>query len=479
MPASEAIPDRVRLREGRRIERSAADFIGRLACGAAKAGIWGLGYLGYHNLVRLLARQVSCVVTDTVAERLDRVAEAGFVEDVLHNYHGFRVSDTGWNRPAVEVSEPSALAARNDVSVHLVCVPTEKDGQPSDEPLTAVMQVLAGSALGRAEEPVLIVLESSGAPGAIDRIVLPALRRAGHQVGRNVCVGAAPRGDYGRSPFEDPAGCVRVVGGATKRCGELLLQFYEFAGARVRLAATHREAELACAVFRGAQHLLMSYSNQLALAFGGADVREVAELAASIGPLSLGAPGLGSSGYFLPFSANHLRDSADEPEMLTLVDEAFRCDLMMAGVVADRVVEAGVRRPAILGLSALADTRNHIQSPALRLARAFRGRLAEGYVCDPFYRDAEVADLTGFSRLEWPEGLDRCDGVVVVTGHRAFRIADGAELTRRLKNARLVLDCCGAWVGKGLAEAGVPYFALGQPGWGGIAVSTDFGVAGR
>ncbi|MGB9625557.1 MAG: UDP binding domain-containing protein [Phycisphaerae bacterium] len=467
MPASGAILERDRVAGDQTADRCASGFIARLAGGEAKAGIWGLGYLGYHNLVRLLTRQVSCVVTDSVAERLDRVASSGFVADVLHNYHGFRVSDSGRGSATVEVCEPSALAGRNDVIVHLVCVPTEKDGQPSDEPLAAVMQALAASPLGRRHGPVLIVLESSGAPGAIDRIVLPALERAGHEVGRHVCVGAAPRADYGRSPFESPTGCVRVVGGVTPRCGALLSRFYEFTGVSVRLAASHREAELACAVFRGAQHLLMSYSNQLALAFGTVDVREVVDLAASVGPLVLPGPGLGSSGYFLPFSANHLRDSADEPEMLTLLDEAFRCDLMMAGVVADRVVEAGVRRLAILGLSALADGRNHIHSPVLRLARALRGRLAEVSVCDPFYDDEEVAEITGFSSLQWPAGLEGCDGVVVVTAHRAFRTADASGLTGRLKNARLVLDCCGAWVDKGLREAGVPYAALGRPGWGG------------
>jgi UDP-N-acetyl-D-mannosaminuronate dehydrogenase len=467
MPGTGATLEPSRATDGKPADRCATGLVRDLSSGRKKVAVWGLGYLGYHNLVRLLTQRVNCVVTDRVMKRLARVSAPGFVDDVLRNCYGFGVAETGQGCVTAEACEPAELAARRDVGAHLICVPTEKDGRPSDEPLSQVMQALAQADFSGAGDPVLIVVESSGAPGAIDRVVLPALQQAGAKIGERVFVGAAPRTDYGRSPFENQAGSVRVAGGVTCRCGAMLARFYGMMGEPVRLAATHREAELACAVHRGAQHLLMSYVNQLALAFGETDVRQTVDLAATIGSLALHAPGLGSSGYFLPVSANHLRDSAGDPDMLTLLDEAFRCDLMMAGVVADRLVEAGVQRLAILGLSTVADAKNHIHSPVLRLLRLFRGRLAEVFVCDPYYSDHEVMDLTGCPLMHWPAESDGCDGVLVVTGHRAFRTTDPGELADRLRGSKLVLDCCGAWADKRLPEAGLKYFVLGQAGWAG------------
>ena len=442
-------------------------FIEGLVCGGKKVGIWGLGYLGYHNLIDMLTHRLDCLVTDDDPERLARVSSSEFVGEVMQNHYGFGSFQRTSGFGQVKAYPPSQLASSGAVGVHLICVPNEKEGRPCDEALLEVIQALAGEAASQPEAPALWVIESSGEPGVIDRIVLPVLQRHGLTVGEDVCICAAPRLDYGRSPFDRQARPPRVVGGVTRRCNQLSEAFYRFLGQNVCVAGSPLKAELACAIHRGAQHLLMGFSNQLALAFGDTDIREVMGLAGRLGPVSLEAPGLGSTGYFLPVSPNHVRSSALDPEMLTLLEEAFRCDLMMGGVVADRLADAGVQHVGILGLSSEANTKNHIHSSALKLIRALRGRVDQITVCDPLYSAAELEAISGCSAGHWPDGLTECDGIVLVGGHHAFQTLPARALAEHLHGAKLVLDCAGAWTDLKLDRAGIRYFALGQPGWAG------------
>ncbi|UCG17804.1 MAG: hypothetical protein JSV19_07190 [Phycisphaerales bacterium] len=458
--------DDVGLAAGESLHEQKSRFVSRLMRGQAKVAIWGLGYLGYHNLVQLVTRGLGVVVTDRSQERLERVSGRVFLEELLRSRYGFVVLDGRHPWTPIQVCQEQALAGCKDVAAHLICVANEKDGRPSDEPLLDIMHLLARAGLQRRADPVLVVVESFGVPDVIKRVVLPVVERVGLRVGRDICVGVAPRLDYGCSPFANRSP-VRVVGGVTARCRALLEAMYGLLGEEVRVASSPLTAELACTTHRGAQHLLMSYANQLALAFGEIDARELMDLTASLGEPVLSRPGLGSSGHFLPVSACHLRDAALAPEMLTLLEETFRCDLMMVGVIADRLMTAGVNRPAILGLATQADIRSHVHSPSLKLVGSLRSRGARPVVCDPLYSKTEIVRITECPAVEWPAGLRDCDGAVLVTGHNPFRVVDHDELAGHLRGLNLILDCSGTWAHKGLRCAGVNYYALGEPGWRG------------
>ena len=111
------------------MEEANKQLIRDLKEGRKKVGVWGIGYIGYSTMAHFAREGVHCIGYDAMPQRVDDVNEGREAIPNMDRWLGFDV------KPFIKAGVMNATSnwkelVSNDVPVHMVCIPTEKDGKP-------------------------------------------------------------------------------------------------------------------------------------------------------------------------------------------------------------------------------------------------------------------------------------------------------------------------------------------------------------
>ena len=170
-----------------------------LRTGKKKLGVWCLGYIGFSSIAYFARAGVTCIGTDI---RKDTIEDTNKGKATIPNLDFWLGFDT---RPLAQNGKINATAdwkkmISNDVLVHLVTIPTEKDGKPYHDILKDVISKLSNFKNIETEHPPLVIVESTLTPTVADSIVIPLFEKNGLKVGKDILLGVAPRRDWFTSP---------------------------------------------------------------------------------------------------------------------------------------------------------------------------------------------------------------------------------------------------------------------------------------
>ena len=428
-----------------------------MTSGRRRAGVWGLGYIGHSTFAALVEANVSVVGFD-----IDPVRVSGGASILTGEHH------------MSEATDDDRLILRGDVIVHFVAVPTERRDQPSDEAITDVFRrILNAVADGRQPRGVLVVVESTLAPGTTDGLLLPMITEAGLVPDEDVLVALAPRRDWLTFGRDGLRTLDRVFGGIGPRSSALARVFLSLMTDTLHEARTHVEAELVKCVENAYRHVEVTLANQLTLAFPHVDMVDVLRLAGTKWNMSEYHPSFGTGGYCVPLAGRYLLQGTGHPEELTLVSQALTTDDGIRKRVIESVADAGP--VLILGLAYKGNVKVATLSPTIAMARRLRELAVEHAVYDPLYTPEEILAVCGSNApTDLVEAISSAATIVVVADHDAFLAADFvAMLTVERSHALTVLDNYGMLAGVVWPEH-VRYRRAGEPGWllsvGGAAV---------
>ncbi|MFQ6105807.1 MAG: hypothetical protein ACE5NL_01900, partial [Candidatus Hydrothermarchaeaceae archaeon] len=135
-------------------------------------GVWGTGFIGFSSMANFAARGVRCIGTDVVKKTVEEINRGKIVIDNLEYWLGFNTSplvESGMIRATLNWRE---LISRK-VAVHLICVPTEKDGKPYDAVLEDVIKKLTSFKDVKTDSPPLVIIESTLTPNRTNDVVIP------------------------------------------------------------------------------------------------------------------------------------------------------------------------------------------------------------------------------------------------------------------------------------------------------------------
>jgi UDP-N-acetyl-D-glucosamine dehydrogenase len=405
----------------------------------ARVAVLGLGQVGLVLLVELRRAGFDVVGVDPDTAKLEMLAGGrSYLSDV----------------PSTDVADlergqlsPDARPV-GEADVVVMCVPTPlTDGQPD---LGAVRE--AAEAVGRCLRPgVLVVLESTVAPGTTEELVRPLLEASGLEAGVDFALAHAPeRFDSGRG-LAQVASTPRVVGGLTSSCTALASAFYRTLTRTVHEVPSPREAEMAKLIENTFRQVNIALANELAvLARGlGVDVWHAMHAAATkpFGYLPFW-PGPGVGGrcidvapvYLAWGAARHGEDRAE------LIQVAQRVNARMPAYVAGQVIEAiersggTVRGARVLGVGVAykANVGDCRDSPGLAVLERLAAAGARVAFHDPHAPTAPIRGRLRHSRPLTAALLRSQDCVVVLVAHAAV------DLRLVTEAAPLVFDTTGA-----------------------------------
>lgn len=332
--------------------------------------------------------------------------------------------------------DPSALGG---VDAILVCVetPIEADRLPRYAALEAAITAIAA----HARDGALLVVESTLAPGTMDRKVRAWLERAGRA--GDLFVGHCPERVMPGRLLQNLRAMSRVLGGDSSATSRRMRALYSNIVEADLDEASCVAAELTKTAENTYRDVNIAFANELALACeaSGADFLEVRALVNKSPGRNVLLAGLGVGGHCIPKDPWLFAASREGTSPLRLVPTARLVNDEMPLHVAE-LAEGALREAGraidgavvtVLGYAYLEESDDERNSPSETLVHALRARGAEVRVHDPF-----VARFSG----SLDDALRGADVVVIAVAHRAYREIDWAKVggilrTRALVDARL------------------------------------------
>jgi len=433
--------------------------------GTRKVGVWGTGYIGFSTMANFAANGVACIGTDVVQTVVDTINAGRIPIPNLEYWLGFEVG------PLVRSGMLRATAKwqdliENEVGVHMIAVPTEKDDEPWDDALVDVTRKIATVADHERHDAPVVIIESTLTPNRTNEVVIPVFERRGLKVGEDIHVGVAPRRDWFISPDKSLKNLPRIVGGTTPKTTEVMMDVLGIVCDRLVPAPDHRHAEIVKSIENAYRHVEITLANQLSLAFPDLDLTEVLRLVGTKWNIGTFHPSFGTGGYCIPLSSKYVLSGTKQPDALTILKAAIETDERMPVLVAEHIVGKGAKNVGILGLAYKSDLKVHTLSPTLKIVPYLKEKGIGVKVHDPYYSENEVRGLVGTETFSFPEGMKEFDAIVVVAGHRAYRAVPEATILKNLQNCKLVLDNVEeAWRRIDFSGSGIEYHAAGDRDW--------------
>lgn len=311
--------------------------------------------------------------------------------------------------------------------VVVICVPTPlRERRELD--ITYIES--AGRTIGaNMKIPILVVLESTTYPGTTEEVLKPILEKRNIKVGKNLFLAHAPeRLDPGNKTYHI-GNTTKLVGGVTKKCGDLVLEFYNTFVAKVHRMRSARNAEMAKIfenVFRSVNIALVNEFVQICSRMG-LDAHDVLEGAGTkeFGFMSF-KPGPGVGGHCIPLDPYYFLWKSHEFDLHPrFIQLALEINENMPYYVVNRLADEFNKRGKclkganvlILGIAYKAGISDLRESPALKVFELIEKGGAKLYFHDNYCPKVKIKEKIIKSVSLTPAFLKKMDGVVITTAH--------------------------------------------------------------
>lgn len=401
--------------------------------------IIGQGYVGLPTSVACAKAGFTTYGIDTSAEKIAMLAKGrSYIDDV---------SDAELADARAYFHPTTDFNVLKDSDVILICVPTPLNANKT--PDTSYIQNAGRQVARHLRKGHLVILESTSYPGTTEEVLMPILEESGLKCGKDFHLAFSPeRVDPGNDMAF--AEIPRVVGGVTKRCTDLAVQFYKKYIRHVHRVSGTKVAEMAKLLENIYRLVNISLVNELALVAGKMDIDiwEVIE-AAKTKPYGFTAfyPSPKVGGHCIPLDPFYLSWKAREYNFFTrFIELAGEINDQMPHFVVTRVqwalnkVKKSVSgaRILVVGVAYKKDISDARESAAYDIISDLLRKGAKVSYHDPHVAQYRVGRTGMRSVRLTDENLANADCVLILTDHSAIdfeRVASRAKFVVDTRNA--------------------------------------------
>lgn len=431
------------------------DLRQRIERGEATIGVIGLGYVGLPVACTFAHAGFDVIAVDVREERVEAInsgrsvikgEEPGLTELLSGVVASGRLHAT---------TEYLSLAQADAV---LIAVQTPVDDQ--HKPRYVALKAACRSLGPVMKDGVLVIVESTVAPGTTDRVVCPILEEtSGRRLNEGFYLAACPERVMPGKLLRNLRGMNRVVGGSCPAAASLAISLYRHIVEADLDPTDCITAELVKTAENAYRDVQIAFANEVSLICeaAGGDVWQVRELVNKSPHRQMHLPGAGVGGHCIPKDSWLLAHGADGRAPLRIIPAARAVNDYMpthvAELTADALSEAGVElqdaRIVVLGYAYLEDSDDARNTPSRPLAQQLTKLGAHVSIHDPYIEDYN-------SPLD--HAVRGADCLVLMVRHRQYLQMDLAEI-RSLMRTPVIVDGRNALA----HEEGFIYRGVGRP----------------
>ncbi|GAA3215678.1 UDP binding domain-containing protein [Actinocorallia longicatena] len=419
-----------------------------LLAGRTRLSVWGGGYIGLSTAINYASHGVRCRVHDIDPARVEEIRAGRSGLPLFEEWIGIPLA------PLVRAGliEATTETVEESRAVHVLAVPTERDGAPWAEPLDTVAAHVMRT------DPALCVIESTATPGTCDALA---------DVHPGIPLVVAPRRDWFLGEARRTRELPRVHAALREDLSDAAEDVLSIVSDHLLRASSCGVAELTKCLENGLHHMAALYATQIARAFPGHDVNEAFALASSHWRVqNTYFASAGTGGHCLPVATRHLLEAGDAT-VLTLLAEGWKFEADQRDYVAALLSGEASGAVGILGLSYRADIPTTTLSPFLDVADRIAGLGRAVLVHDPYCGESIAQDHPALGQGDFHEILRSCGRIFLGAPHRLYRSLTAEDVVMFMRPGQVVLDNEGGWshLRAAFESAGVLYRRIGDAGW--------------
>ncbi len=421
--------------------------------------VWGTGYIGLSSMVYFAEKGVKCLGYDIDAKKVQSINKGILTIPELKNWFDIDIKKLSKNSYLKATSNYTNLIS-DRFPVHLIAIPTEKNGKPYFKILFSVLDKI--SALIKKRIKPVIIVESTLTPKFTRKFIIPYLSKKGHSE-NDYILGIAPRRDWFVANTKTIEKLDRVVGGKNKKEGKIIKSILSIVCKKIHVSSDYSVAEMVKSIENSYRHMEITLANQLSIAYNNYDMREVLKLVGTKWNIGTFFPGFGTGGYCIPLSSQYVLREIKNKKKLTLLRETIKTDKLINILIAKSILKKNFKSIGILGLSYKGNLKVDILSPVKPFVEYLVNRKVNVKIFDPFYSTKEISKKLGIKTFNYPEDLKLFDCIVISVDHNIFK--KKFDITKKyLKKCKFVLDNMGVWKNFNLPK-NIEYKISGEKNW--------------
>jgi len=424
---------------------------GKIENKTARVAVIGIGYVGLPLGIEIARAGFPTVGIDVDKSKVAAVKKGkSFIGDVKDS----DITEVTRNGKFSATTDFAVLAKCDIVNI---CVPTPFTA--SKDPDVSYIEDSGRQVAKYLKPGQLVILRSTTYPETTEKVLQPIFDRAGKKVGKDYYLSFVPeRIDPGNHKFNTTTTPV-VVGGVTKACTDLTVDFYSKFVQKVVRVSSPRAAEMSKLlenIFRSVNIALVNEMAMMCERMGNIDIWEVINAASSkpFGYMPF-YPGPGIGGHCILIDPYYLAWKAREYDFHSnFIELAAETNESMPFYVADRIVETlgsnGVASSKanllVLGAAFKKNVEDTRHSPAIKVMELLVDKVKRIDYHDPWVPAIDVCGRKLRSVRLTDAAMKKADCVVILTDHDLF------DYDRVARHSRLILDARNAIKRRGVRK---------------------------
>jgi UDP-N-acetyl-D-mannosaminuronate dehydrogenase len=283
-------------------------------------------------------------------------------------------------------------------------------------------------------ENSLIIFQSAGIPGTIDRFLSKLL------VKQNLLIATAFRDDWEIDDFLSSKR-KRMVTCNNQNAKIALELFFEFFHIDIYFLNSIKEAEILANASLSITSIINGFLNELCFAYPNTNLKDFSKMILENLPLDEISLSIGLSRYKLANASNNLIEGSKKEDGLSILKISNSFNLSLILYYGDLIAKKGCKKVAIYGVSGEGDLKEIRVSASVILAEYLKNLGLEVYLNDPLFDNSELESILPFTKIF--NLVDKADVecVIFMAPHNEYKYLTQKDLKEMgILNCEIIID---------------------------------------